>query len=213
MRPSPRAGLLALAPIILAMIAGCHPGSVDDVAELDAVITLHDQDAAFGSFVTYAMEDSIYNLEQLLDDTVEDELARAHDDTMIALVHANLLDLGYQRVDLAEDPDVRLGMGAFTQEGTYAYWYYPWWPGYEPDDRYPVWDTVDFTKGTLVVIMADWANRNPEAGEFHPVWVGAIDGISESDDAAMAGRIHAAMTRMFDQSPYLQVDAAGEVTP
>lgn len=199
-----------LLPLTL-LAAGCHPGSVEDVAELDLVVTWHDPAAEFGVYVTYALADTIYDLAELEDPTHESDLDRRHDEDILAQVAAGFDALGYLRVDPdVEEPDLRVGVGATTREGTAFYSYYPWW-GYDSSyPWYPAVGSVDFTAGSLFLLLADWENRDPEAETVPLLWMGAAQGVIESSAMSMAERIERAIDQMFSQSPYL--GATPEVT-
>ena len=83
------AGWLALLTVAVLGGAGCHPGDVDDIGELDVVVTFYDESVDFGAFATYAMEDTIYNLAVLADPEEEDTLDRRFDADILAQVEAD----------------------------------------------------------------------------------------------------------------------------
>ena len=202
-----------LAPLTLMVLvaAGCHPGDIGDVEELDVVVTFYAQDVDFASFATFAMEDTVYNLAVLQDPGLDDELDRRFDAEIIAQVKSELQARGYALVDTSEAHDLRVGLGAMTVEGTLLYSYFPWW-GYSPGYWYPSWGSVDFTKGSLLVFLVDWQGRDEQQQELDPIWVGGLDGVLDGGDPD--ARLEAGIGQMFVQSPYLQAaakQADGEV--
>jgi hypothetical protein len=211
MTKRPLAALLFLLGGTLLLGTGCHPGDVNEVSELDVAATFYAQDADFGAYLTYAMEDTIYDLDEISgeDPGYESDLDRRFDAEMLEQVQTELANRGYQRVALDGDPDLRVGMGALTREGELFYTYYPWW-GYHPGYWYPAWGSVDFTAGSVFIFMADWVNRDPENEEVDPIWTGSIAGVLESSATATRERIERGLNQVFAQSPYLKTTAEGK---
>ncbi len=203
MRTRSLAGWLALLTMTVLVGAGCHPGEINEISELDIVATFYDETVDFGAFQTYAMEDTIYNLHVLQDPTAEDNLDRRFDAEIIAQVKSEMAARGYALVDTSEAHDLRLGLGAWDTPGSLVYSTMPWWGG-SSGYWWPSWGSVDFTKGTLLVLLADWANRDPVSGEFDPIWTGGLDGVLEESGSNTATRLERGISQMYIQSPYLQ---------
>jgi hypothetical protein len=201
----------ALAALLLTVIVGtgCHPGDVDGIADLDIVATFYSEDAPFGTYMTYAMDDTIYNLAVLEDPSLNDDLDRRNQDVVYAQIRSEMDKLGYAEVDTGTGEDLRIGLGAVTVEGRLLYSYYPWW-GYSPGYWYPSWGSIDYTQGTLQIFMADWGNRDPDTGEIDPVWTGSCVGILEN--SSNASRLESMITQAFAQSPYLKAATPAKST-
>ena len=203
MRTRTVAGWLALVTLTVLLGAGCHPGDINDINELDIVATFYDETVDHGAFATYAMADTIYNLNVLQDPSEEDKLDRRFDAEIIAQVKAEMGARGYALVDTAMTHELRIGLGAFDTAGTLVYSSIPWWGG-SSGAWWPSWNTTDFTQGTLVVLLADWAGRDQSTGEFDSIWTGALDGILEESRSSTAARIESGISQMYIQSPYLE---------
>jgi len=203
MRMRSLAGWLAVLTLTVLVGAGCHPGEIDEIAELDIVVTFYDETVDFGAFGTYAMEDTIYNLNVLQDPGEEDTLDRRFDAQIIAQVKAEMADRGYALADTSSATDLRIGLGAFDTPGTLVYANLPWWGG-SSGRWWPSWGSTDFTEGTLVVLLADWAGRDPATGEFDPLWTGGLDGVLEESRANTSTRLENGIAQMYRQSPYLK---------
>jgi hypothetical protein len=189
-----------LLPLVMLAGVGCHPGDVNNIQELDVVATFYEESAPFGTYLSYAMEDTIYNLKVLEDPAEDDDLDRRHDDEIIQQIKDEMARLGYALVDTGTTEDLRLGLGAVRAQGS-AYWLsYPWW-GYSPGYWWPSWNSVDFETGSLQIFLADWKNRDEAAGEIDPIWSANANGVLDS--STNADRLSGLISQAFAQSAYL----------
>ena len=202
MRKQSLTGWLAVLLVTIIVSAGCHPGDVDDITELDVVATFFMEDADFGAYATYAMEDTLYNMNVLEDPTLEDDLNRRYDAAIIAQVKDEMAALGYALVDTGTGEDLRIALGAFLTEGTLLYSYIPWGGGGYNGRWYPAWGTIDFTQGTLQIFLADWDTRDPATGELDVIWTGNCLGVLQ--DSSTGTRLSNMISQAFGQSPYLE---------
>ncbi len=189
---------LALLAAVALVSLGCHPGNINDLSETDIVATQYTEGVDFGAFLTYAMEDTIYDMEELEDPNYPSDLERTHDAQIIALVKSEMAAIGYQLLpeDSTEEPDLRIGLGAGTKEGTIYYS----WGGYY---YYGGYGRVDYTVGTLFIFMADWSTRDQEEETIDVIWTAGIDGVLEDSVSRMTDRINRDIPQAFTQSPYL----------
>lgn len=201
------AGWLALLLLIGMVGVGCHPGEVDDIDDLNVVATFYSEDAPFGTYMTYAMDDTIYNLNVLDDPSATDDLDRQYDAAIIAQVKSEMESLGYAEVDTGTTEDIRLGLGAFTTNGTLAWMSFPWWGG-SPGHWWPSWNTVNYTQGTLQIFMADWRDYDPGTGEVEPIWTASCMGVLQ--DSSTGTRVSTLISQAYDQSPYLEAGSDGK---
>ena len=201
MRKQSLTGWLAVLLVTIIVSAGCHPGNVNDITELDVVATFFIEDTDFGTYATYAMEDTLYNMNVLADPSLDDDLNRRYDADIIAQVKAEMADLGYALVDTGTGEDLRIALGAFLTEGTLLYSYIPWGGGGYNGRWYPAWGTVDFSQGTLQIFLADWDTRDPATGELDVIWTGNCLGVLE--DSSNITRLSNMISQAYAQSPYL----------
>lgn len=197
---------IAVLATLIVVLSGCYPQGPEYVEDLDVVLTNFEDEYDFGSKSTYALPERIV---KITGDITEGEDPEFIPDATAALIlnqiESNMNDLGWQKVDIEDDPDVLITPAAWettTIVYYYDYWYwwyggyYPWW-GY-----YPSYAT-SYSTGTLLMRMIDpdvvGANGNPVVQ-----WIGAANGILTS--AYNGTRINNAIDRAFDQSPYLQTN-------
>ena len=76
--------LPALAGALL-LLASCYPGEVTSLAQLDVVVTAHDDTVTFTRFTTYALLDSVAHID--LEDALNDSLLdRSNDSRIVATI-------------------------------------------------------------------------------------------------------------------------------
>jgi|WetSurSiteA1Bulk_404760.scaffolds.fasta_scaffold00927_9 hypothetical protein len=193
------------------LLWGCYPQGPDYVEELDVVVTYHNDTYDFTAKQTYAMPDQIVKITGNIPEGEEPEFIP--DETaqeILTMIEDNMEALGWQRVEISEDPDLLLGPAAW-ETTTVVYWYdwwYWWYGGYYPGwgwtgGYYPPVYYESFTTGTLLMTLVDkdvvGANGNPIVQ-----WTGAVNGILTGyyDEARMS----TAIDKAFDQSPYLKTN-------
>jgi len=193
----------------LLFLAGCYPGEVDSVEELDLVTTLFDKNADFSAYKTYAITDTIIHICDLnqAEQDCPSELTRLFDQQIIAQVRTNLADLGFTETDSASaDVFVLLAANATDVYGySYYYWYWDYWYGYPPGWGWyypPTTVVYEFTTGTLMINMFDPDKADTGNKHIKAVWVAAINGlIGEGGNAQ--NRISSTINQAFEQSTYL----------
>ena len=130
--------VLIVASVLL--LGGCYPHGPEYVEDLDVVLTSHKAEYDFLAKVTYAMPDRIVK--------ITGDIAEGEDPSFIPDINAqkilttianNMADLGWQRVDVEDSPDLLL-LPASWETTTIFYWYdywYWWYGGY-----YPYWGVI-----------------------------------------------------------------------
>ena len=208
-RTGPVAFMVLLAGV--AMLAACHPGSIDDITEADIVLTTYTESADY-SKGTYSRNDTLIEIKQNPGD--DDSLDHSNDAAIVALVDQNMQALGYTLVESADIdstdsstwPDYPLRLAASTASNVLIYsWFYPgyggWGGWYRP---WPGYSTTSFESGTLVFDMGDAANYDPDGpeGQKMPIiWAATMNGVLEGSN--INARYTQMINQSFTQSPYL----------
>ncbi len=203
------------------LLVSCYPGDVTSVAQLDVVVTTHDDTVTFSSFRTYALLDSVVHID-LVDATNDSLLDRSNDALILAEVRSGIEGLGYvEETDPANNvPDVILLVGAFAVEKqayySYGWWgwygWYPYWPCCGPGYGwgYPSGGSVTYAVGTLVITMLDPARPSVQNADgvdaAQTLWLAGINGLLEGSGATRRTRISNLIGQAYDQSPYLRVN-------
>ena len=188
------------------LLLGCYPHGPEYTDDLDVVLTYFQDGYDFNSKNTYARPDKIVkitgNLQKGEDPVYIPDATAA---LILAQIDKNMDDMGWQKVDVDEDPDMLLTPAAW-ETTTITYWYdywYWWWGGYYPGWGYYPGYVSSYTTGTLVMGLIDpsevGANGNPVVQ-----WTGAINGILTG--SYNASRVNKAIDQAFTQSPYLQIN-------
>lgn len=208
----------SLALVFLAWVAllSCYPGSIEDLAELDTVVTIYDDSFNFGQQQTYSMPDSVFHLCEVLPDPPSDciDLSRTHDQLVLDTVVQNMADLSYTRVSddtSLAPPDVRLVVTALGSETTGWYVWYPWNPWYPGYGWWypPVVEPVSYETGSLIITMVrtDEMIENGDQDGIPVIWTGALNGALGGSTVSQANRLTNGINQAYAQSPYLR--AAG----
>ena len=215
-----RHGRLALLGLMVS-VAGCYPGEgATNVQDLDVVLTIHDEDADFASYRTFAMPDTVLHIVGEGEDSNVIELPRTFDDLILDLVTSNMASLGYIREPDPENnaADLILLVGAVGVERT-TYWYgggcywycWGWWPGWGGYPGYgPGWGwgyppyvgSTKFEQGAILLTLID-PNGDTGENEVVPVIWGAGTSGLLSGSGSGGTRITNAINQAFAQSPYL----------
>jgi len=213
-----RIAALAVPLVGLLALAACHPGDVGNVSELDLVVTNNDKSVDFGSFATYALPDTVFDLADLIEDGGEDWNGE-FDAHILAEFVRNIEARGYARVAPEivggeptwpqGEPDLLAVIGGLKTKGyLYSYWWgggYPWYPGWGYYPPYP--SVYEYEQGTIVVNLLDYQSRDEDAEVFAGVWQAVLNGVaSGSSSTSIRGRITSGMNQAFTQSPYLAAD-------
>jgi len=190
------------------LLWGCYPQGPEYVEDLDVVLTKHNEDYDFMAKATYAMPDQIV---KITGDVIEGEepsfIPDANAQVMLTTVANNMADLGWERVDIEDDPDVLLLPAAWettTIYYYYDYWYYwygSYWGWYYP--YYPPVYVSSYTTGTFLMSIADPAIISADGNRINQ-WSGAINGVLTGYFDAT--RINEAINKAFAASPYLKTN-------
>jgi hypothetical protein len=209
----------------LLLFVSCYPGEVTSIAQIDVVITTHDDTVSFASFTTYDLYDEVVHIDFDTLNPSDSLLDRSNDALILAEVRAGIEALGYveEMNPGTTPPDVVLLVGAIAVEKD-AYFSYGWWPYY---GGYPYWGgccygpgygwgypsggvgKVTYDVGTLVITMLDPDRPSDPSDEdmTAPVlWLAAINGILSGSTAGQAVRITNLIDQAYDQSPYLDIN-------
>lgn len=191
-------------------LAGCYPGEVTSVQQLDVFVSFPRNDANFASYQTFATYDTVVQLDE---DSSEVKISHANDAAIVDRVRTNLEALGYEEVSFpGGNPDVLVLVSAVADEHT-AYTYYPgyWWgswgwyyPCYYCYPGYPSYITAtNYEAGTLFIDMLDPALFSPADSTLPFAWTAAANGLITGTAGTNLTRILNGVDRLFGQSPYL----------
>lgn len=198
--------VLIVASVLL--LGGCYPHGPEYVEDLDVVLTSHKAEYDFLAKVTYAMPDRIVK--------ITGDIAEGEDPSFIPDINAqkilttianNMADLGWQRVDVEDSPDLLLLPAAWettTIYYWYDYWYGWWYGGYYPYwPYYPPVSYSSYTTGTLLMALIDPDVTGTNGNPINQ-WAGAINGLLTG--TYNANRINKAIDKAFAISPYLKTN-------
>ncbi len=203
---------LVLLGAALLVGAGCYPGEVTSIGQLDLVATVRDPNYTFGAVQTFYMPDTIIQINE--DQQGAIDIDRSGDDEILTKVRANLLALGWTALSRADVqngavPDVAvLNLVSATENTT-------WWITYPPGCWDPYWcwgwywppyvGSSTYRAGTYFVVMGDPAGISDPGtdDDLVGVWGGVMDGILASSSSSNFTRLLNGIDQMFDQSPYL----------
>ncbi len=224
-RKSAKGAVLAGVALGLGVGAACYPGEIENIQELDVVVTVQDTAANYAQFLLYAMPDTIVQINDTAEGSVE--LSREHDALILSTVAQRMAQLGYVRVTIPDPPgvlppdstpDVVMLVSTVGLNNEYYVWYpgygyWGWWPGWGYYPPYPgygwgypgYWASGSYQSGTVFMDMIDPNNPPPnvEPPELPVVWTGALNGVLGGSSASAATRLTDGINRAFDQSPYL----------
>ena len=182
-----------------AFFVACYPGDTLTVSDTDVVVTFYDKDVDFGTKVTYARPDQVYDL---ADSSFG---IPPHDPTVMARIDANMEGLGYTMTDSASaDVHIIALATSTTWVGGSCYppywgWGYPGW-GW----CYPV--TYSYTTGSLLLVMVNNGLDEDNPPDETSLWFGGLNGLIEGSTTSISSRIANGINQAFDQSPYLRGD-------
>jgi hypothetical protein len=204
----------------LALIAGalalysCYPGGATNVSDYDLVITAFDESFDFAAAQTYAMPDSVVQLDSTR------TISSSNQTLILNTIENNMDSLGYTRI-LAPDtnnvPDLVVYCASTAQD--WAAWVsYPWYPywgwwggwGYYPPYYGGGWGwyyppTVSYYEYTVGTVIIDIASALPDTTDqrIQVRWGAAILGLLEDTQAGIQNRAVSSINQAFEQSPYL----------
>ena len=198
---------VALLTLSILLLWGCYPGGPDYAEDMDIVLTKHNDSYDFAAKATYAMPDRIVKITgNVLEGEDPEFIPDLVSEQILSRIDDNMKNLGWNRVDLSENPDVVLTVASWETTTVY-YWYdywYWWWGGYYPYwGYYPPVNYTSYTTGTLLMNLID---PNEIEGTGNPVnqWAGAVNGLLTG--SYNVSRVNAAIDKAFKISPYLQTN-------
>jgi len=189
----------------LLVLWGCYPDGPEYVEETDVVLIKHNEDYDFESRATYSMPDEIVMITgNVIEGEDPEYIPPEFASQILARIESNMADLGWEKVDVSESPDLLLLPAAWTTTTIYYYYdywywwygaYYPYWPYYPP-----VY-VSSYTTGTLLMTFKD-----PEILEGTGVptnqWAAAMNGLLTGEYST--ARVNEAIDKAFNASPYLK---------
>jgi hypothetical protein len=201
--------LLALAAAAAAL-AACYPDN--GFSQDDAVVTVRNPSADFGSIRSYAIPDAVVHIDA---DGGTTHTADAVDQAILNELDVQMAQRGYTRENSPQTnpADVYLlpATGTFSVQAVYSY--DPWtawgyWPGWDPyfgpglAYGYPPVPSYEYDVGALVVLMLDRRDRSLTSRQVPVDWIAVVDGALKNP-ADLATRAVSGIQRAFAQSPYL----------
>lgn len=200
--------LIALITASVLVLGGCYPDGPEYVEETDIVLTSHNEEYDFASKATYAMPDKIVKITGNVTEGEEPEfIPNTAATAILGMIEDNMQTLGWQRVEIDDNPDVLLTPAAWETTTIYYYYdYWYWWYGgyygwYWP--YYPPVYATSYTTGTLLMSIIDPEITSTD-GQAIRQWSGAVNGLLTG--AYDADRIQTAIDKAFTISPYLQTN-------
>lgn len=198
--------------VAVAIGAACYPGDVTSISELDAVVTVRNPDFTFSSSLTFAMPDTIIQINEGDDGAID--IDRGNDAEILARVRTNLLALGWNELDAnaiqgGAIPDLAIGNLVMARENT------QWWVSYPPGCWYPYWcwgwywppviGSTSYDAGSYFVVAVDASSLSSIGAldSLEGAWGGAMNGVLSSSTTSNVTRLLQGIDQMFEQSPYL----------
>lgn len=205
-------GFIVVALFLMGGLFSCEP-TPDELKLFDefVVSTNYEPDASFGSFTTFTLRTDTIGLVSNTygDDTiiVGSNYARP----VIGQVRTNMVDRGYQQVDVDQNPDLAVNiyivknLNLFQQVNYYPGYYFPgyynYYGGYYGGYYgYPYVDTYAYNTGVLVVEIIDLVNVTQQ-NQVRVVWNAYMGDVFSSINRNQQSLN--AIDQAFTQSPYL----------
>jgi hypothetical protein len=197
-----------LVPLILGvglLLASCHPSGAQYVTDLDTVTTTHDPNFNFAGASTYSLPDRVVFISDSNPGGNPDRLPPDLEQLILATINNEMTALGYTQVDITQNPDLTLTVGALKITNVSVYygywcgywgWYYPCYPYYPP-----VVGVSSYAVGSLLIDMAP--NVPTSGGQYQGVWTAVIRGIQTGNSSTDRTRLVNGISQAFIQSPYL----------
>lgn len=193
---------------LVLLLAGCYPQGPEYVEDTDVVYTTYDERFTFNTKETYAMPDMIVmDVEIDNGDTTYEYMPDKFAKPIFDKIIENMTALGYDQVDIDENPDLLLTPAAISSTTYfYSYWY-DWWYGcyygcgwgwYYP----PYYTISSYTTGSMIITLTDPnAAADSPINRSQTVWISAANGlVSYAYDIT---RVTRSIDQSFRQSPYL----------
>lgn len=213
-RTTARSALLVSGLAMGVSLAACYPDSISNTAETTLVVT-EQESTDYQANRTYAVNQTVVDLADTLGVSNPIEITPETSAAIIAAVKRNMAAYNYEEVtpDTAAGvlPDVALVVGAVASNNwTVFRW---WWPCYWPGCFGWGWgggtSVSNFPVGSVVMVMGDVKNRDPNGETIPIIWTGGVNGLLASTSGTETGRINATIDQAFEQSPYLKLNTTG----
>ncbi|HEY3402475.1 MAG TPA: DUF4136 domain-containing protein [Ohtaekwangia sp.] len=200
-----------IAVSMMLLLAACYPNGPEYVEDVDVVYTTYDETYDFSAKQTFAMPEQIVVDVKIEDgDTTVEYMKDVFADPILQRIQDNMEDLGWERVDIDDDPELLLTPAGLTSTTFYySYWYDWWYGGYWGWGwgwYYPPYYTVSsYTTGTLLMVLSD-----PNQAEDSPInrspalWISAANGLVTGNYDM--NRVTSSIDQSFKQSPYLKTN-------
>lgn len=193
---------------LLFTISACRPGGGEYLSDFDVVGSAYTKDIDFSTRKTYAMWDSIVEIDGDGNNSVAppDYIAQNYANMVTNEIDRNMKSLGWTKVERNQNPDVFIQNAAMSTTYVYYYysyygWYYPYggwyYPGYYP----PTYSTT--STGSLLMMLVDGKETSP-SGKAPVLWIGVINGLMEGSSSSFASRVTSNIGQAFKQSPILK---------
>ena len=216
-----RRGLtMALLMGLMAALAACYPGTVDNITELDLVVTNYDEGFDFQSVRFYAMPNQVIDIAETID---QDRLVywdQSDLSSALSTIESQMTARGYERVDLGDCSSLEcvpdnveffIMVGATTSTtvavgggwGCYPYWGYGGCWGYPWCCSY----AYSYESGTLVTNFVKPTEVTDPDAELQVHWNLAVQGVLSSSGQTDNQRLDDGIAQGFAQSPYLKAAA------
>lgn len=222
--------LFYLLSIVLVSIWSCspYPDETDYVSDYDIVVTDYDPNANFSKYDTYILPSKIPNLNDSETESYLDDTNPALANLIKSELRSKMNSRGYTQVSTAaENPDLVLNVGVFSDAYTSGYagscwWYddpYYWgWYGdwYYPDlswGYYPCYGSAWYTfqTGSLTLDLVDVEATKAQDCDspnndcsLAIIWHGMIRGLLTENEQNMETRIKNSINQAFSQSAYIK---------
>jgi Domain of unknown function (DUF4136) len=199
----------AILPALVGVfLLGCYPAGPEYVEDLDVVYSSYDQEYDFVSQGTYSMPDKIVTDVKIDNgDTTYVYMKAVYATPILAAIDQNMTKLGWEKVSIANDPDVLVSPAAMSTTTVYYSYWYDWWYGgyyggwgwYYP----PYYSVSSYTTGSMIITIAD-PNVESAINKTPTVWISAANGLLTGYDDV--NRAITGINQAFAQSPYLKTN-------
>ncbi len=176
------------------LLQGCYPYDDQSPANSDVVATFYEEGTDFSALVTYALPDTVFELDSNGDMVPAD--INASTSQIINSINSNMQAYGFTVAAVPASADVYM-LAVVTSStwvsggcyGGYYSWYYPYY-GW----CYPV--AYTYTTGSILIVMSI-----PDANNPKTVWLAGCNGVVSG--TVTNSRISSDINQAFNQSPYL----------
>ncbi|HVG13199.1 MAG TPA: DUF4136 domain-containing protein [Flavisolibacter sp.] len=200
--------LLALCGALV--LGSCTKEPLNNITDEESriYVTNRDSTAAFGTYKTFSIVDSVSVIDN---NRFAGKEAQAWDRQVVAAVADRMISRGYTRVARSQSPDLGINVSRIYNTTTslvdlsgywnnYGGYYDPYYWGYG-DMGYnfpPAYGLYQSTEGALSIDLLDLKNASGN-GSLKGVWNGLVRGTGIFETSTIEGSVQA----LFTQSPYI----------